>query len=86
MHLRKSRASATKISVRKIITSTRDISIFHVRKTEARARLQPQGGRVAVSALSPQLERVFRITNLDRIFTFHPDLATGVEKLTGLTA
>ena len=48
---------------------------------EARARLQPQEGRVAVSALTPQLERVFRITNLDKIFTFHPDLAAAVEKL-----
>jgi len=40
---------------------------------EARARLQPQGGTAAVCALDGQLQRVFRITNLDRIFTFFPD-------------
>lgn len=48
---------------------------------EARARLQPREGRVAVSALTPQLERVFRITNLDKIFTLHPDRVAAVEKL-----
>jgi anti-sigma B factor antagonist len=50
---------------------------------ESRAHVQPQEGRVAVSALTPQLERVFRITNLDRIFTLHPTLAAAVETLSG---
>ncbi len=49
---------------------------------EARARLQPQGGRIVVSTLTPQLERVFRITNLDKLFTLHPDCAAAVQKLT----
>ena len=40
---------------------------------EARAHLQAGEGNVAVSALSPQLQRVFKITNLDRIFTFYGD-------------
>lgn len=40
---------------------------------EARARLQPRGGQVIVASLNSQLERVFKITNLDRIFTFVPD-------------
>jgi len=48
---------------------------------EARGRLQKQGGRVAVAALSPQLERVFRITNLDRLFVFYPDRPAAVQQL-----
>ena len=48
---------------------------------EARGRLQPQGGRVAVSALSPQLERVFRITSLDQIFAFYPDRPAAIRQL-----
>ncbi len=51
---------------------------------EARGRLQPHGGRVAVSALTPQLERVFQITNLDKIFPLHPDLPAAIEKLAAL--
>jgi anti-anti-sigma factor len=50
---------------------------------EARARLQPHGGRVAVAALSPQLERVFRITNLDQLFAFYPDRPTALQQLSG---
>jgi len=53
---------------------------------EARARLQPQGGRVAVSALSPQLQRVFRITNLDQIFTLYPDCAAAMAAVAGRNA
>jgi len=48
---------------------------------EARSRLQPQGGRVAVAALSPQLERVFRITNLDQLFAFYPDRPAALQQL-----
>lgn len=40
---------------------------------EARGYVRPQGGHVVVCALDSQLQRVFRITNLDRIFTFYPD-------------
>jgi len=50
---------------------------------EARARLQPQQGRVAVSTLTPQLERVFRITNLDKLFPLHPDRAAAIQNLSG---
>ncbi len=45
---------------------------------EARAYLDPQHGEVAITSLSPQLERVFRITNLDKIFRFYPDKAAAV--------
>jgi anti-sigma B factor antagonist len=40
---------------------------------EIRARLGELGGEVVISAINPQLHRVFTITNLDRIFRFFPD-------------
>ena len=40
---------------------------------EARARLRAHGGRVVVCALGGRLHRVFKITNLDSIFSFYPD-------------
>jgi len=45
---------------------------------EARAHLRPHDGDVAVTSLNPQLLRVFKITNLDKIFRLYPDLATAV--------
>jgi anti-anti-sigma factor len=48
---------------------------------EARAHLRAGEGTVAVSALSPQLERVFKITNLDKIFTFYPDTDAALGQL-----
>jgi anti-sigma B factor antagonist len=48
---------------------------------EARAQLQPQRGQVAVCALDEQLHRVFKITNLDKIFTFHYDRQAAVAEL-----
>lgn len=50
---------------------------------EARARLEPRNGEVAIAALSPQLERVFRVTNLDRIFRFYPDRNAAVSETSG---
>ena len=40
---------------------------------EARARQQDHGGKVVICGLNAQLQRVFKITNLDTIFTFYPD-------------
>jgi anti-sigma B factor antagonist len=40
---------------------------------ETRACLTSKPGQVAISALSPQLQRVFQITNLDGVFTFYDD-------------
>ncbi len=48
---------------------------------EARARLESLSGQVAITSLSPQLERVFKITNLDKIFTFYPDRAAALQQL-----
>jgi anti-sigma B factor antagonist len=50
---------------------------------EARTRLQPHEGRVVVSTLTPQLERVFRITNLDKLFTLHADLPAAMAAAIG---
>jgi anti-sigma B factor antagonist len=40
---------------------------------EARAKLQAYDGEVVISAINPQLHRVFKITNLDKLFRFFPD-------------
>lgn len=40
---------------------------------EARGYVKDHGGKVAICELDPQLHRVFKITNLDKIFTFYPD-------------
>lgn len=50
---------------------------------EARARLEPLQGEVSISSLSPQLERVFKITNLDRIFRFYPDTDVAISQTAG---
>ncbi|UCG57548.1 MAG: STAS domain-containing protein [Phycisphaerales bacterium] len=49
---------------------------------ETRGNLAERDGHVAISALDPQLHRVFKITNLDRIFEFFPDKETAL-KATG---
>ncbi len=36
-------------------------------------KLQVVNGRVVISSIDPQLHRVFKITNLDKIFEFYPD-------------
>ena len=38
-----------------------------------RAKLEKYGGKIVISALELQLYRVFKITNLDKIFKFFPD-------------
>jgi anti-sigma B factor antagonist len=48
---------------------------------EARARLESHSGQVAITSLSPQLERVFKITNLDRIFSLYPDRAAALTQV-----
>ena len=45
---------------------------------EARADLQARHGQVAICALDAHLRRVFKITNLDKIFTFHCDRQTAI--------
>ena len=50
---------------------------------EARAHLRPQDGEVAITSLSPQLQRVFKITNLDKIFCFYPDPPAALHQAAG---
>jgi anti-sigma B factor antagonist len=40
---------------------------------DIRAKLTEYDGEVVLSAINPQLYRVFKITHLDRIFKFFPD-------------
>ena len=40
---------------------------------DARAQLSKHKGEVVISAINPQLHRVFKITNLDKVFKFFPD-------------
>ena len=50
---------------------------------DAWRRLKDYNGRVLISGIDPQLSRVFKITNLDRIFEFYPDKSSAVEALKG---
>ena len=45
---------------------------------EMRGRLKEYNGQVVISSINPQLYRVFRITNLDKIFKFFPDKESAV--------
>ncbi|HEW78738.1 MAG TPA: anti-sigma factor antagonist [Phycisphaerales bacterium] len=44
-----------------------------------RAKLKMYDGEVVISAINPQLYRVFKITNLDKIFRFFPDKESAVK-------
>ena len=46
-----------------------------------RTKLQPCKGEVIISAINPRLYRVFRITNLDKIFRFFPDKQAALEAI-----
>ena len=46
-----------------------------------RSKLGVYGGEVMISAINPQLYRVFKITNLDNIFRFFPDKERAIEAL-----
>lgn len=48
---------------------------------DIRAKLQEHDGQVVISAINPQLHRVFKITNLDTIFRFFPDRTSAVRSV-----
>ena len=48
---------------------------------DIRAKLQTYDGKVIVSAINPQLHRVFKITNLDKVFKFFPDRESAIETM-----
>jgi anti-sigma B factor antagonist len=45
---------------------------------EIRSKLAMYNGEVAISAINPRLHKIFRITNLDKIFKFFPDRESAV--------
>ncbi|MGD0551347.1 MAG: STAS domain-containing protein [Sedimentisphaerales bacterium] len=46
---------------------------------ETRASLSSYNGDVLISGINPQLHRVFKITNLDRVFEFFPDTESALK-------
>lgn len=46
---------------------------------DIRAKLQAYEGEVVISAINPHLHRIFKITNLDKIFRFFPDKESAVK-------
>ncbi len=52
---------------------------------DIRAKLKTCNGEVVISAINPQLHRVFKITNLDKIFRFFRDKENAI-KTTGTDA
>ena len=44
-------------------------------------RLNDYGGIMLISGINPQLNRVFKITNLDKIFDFYPDRASAIKSI-----
>jgi anti-sigma B factor antagonist len=46
---------------------------------DIRAKLKTHDGEVVISAINPQLYRVFKITHLDKIFKFFPDKENAVK-------
>lgn len=43
-----------------------------------RAKVKMYDGEVVISAINPQLNRIFKITNLDKVFKFFPDKESAV--------
>lgn len=46
-----------------------------------RAKLRAYNGKVLISAIDPQLHRIFKITNLSRIFEFFPDKESAIKTI-----
>jgi anti-sigma B factor antagonist len=44
-------------------------------------RLKDCGGLLVISGINPTLNRVFRITNLDKVFMFYPDINSALKAL-----
>lgn len=47
----------------------------------AKKKLSAQEGNVIISGINPQLYRVFKITNLNKIFTFYPNAQAAIDDL-----
>ena len=46
---------------------------------DIRTKLNKNNGKVVISAINPQLHRVFKITNLDKVFEFFPDRESAIK-------
>jgi len=46
-----------------------------------RSRVKGYDGQVVISGIDPRLHRVFKITNLDKIFSFFPDKDSAVNQV-----
>lgn len=46
---------------------------------DIRTNVETYGGEVVISSINPQLHRVFKITNLDKVFRFFPDKESGIQ-------
>jgi anti-anti-sigma factor len=44
-------------------------------------RLKDCGGILVISGINPNLNRVFRITGLDKVFSFYPDIESAMKAL-----
>jgi len=68
---------------KKIVVDFTDVKFFSSQTLglvlDIRRKLESYNGRVVISGINPQLYRVFKITNLDKIFSFYPDRQTAVE-------
>ena len=48
---------------------------------DIRTRLETYNSEVVISAINPQLHRVFKITNLDKVFRFFPDKESAIQAM-----
>ena len=48
---------------------------------DARKKIASYNGSIVISGINPQLYRVFKITNLDKIFKFYPDASSAAADL-----
>jgi anti-anti-sigma factor len=48
---------------------------------DARKKVAAYNGNIVISSINPQLYRVFKITNLDKIFKFYPDAPSAIADL-----
>ena len=46
-----------------------------------RQKLEHLGGKIVISGIDPRLSRVFKITNLESVFEFFPDIPSAVARL-----
>jgi anti-sigma B factor antagonist len=47
---------------------------------DIRSKLEECDGDIVISSINPQLHRVFKITNLDNVFSFYPDKESAVKE------